>query len=116
MRASYDLSRVSVSFTEQNLVPNAGLLPAAALAQRIGLGELVDERVRQARHGASSGVKALTVIGSVLAGGDSIDDTAVLRAGAAGVLFDATRAPSTIGSWLGAHKWSYVREHDAVSR
>ena len=36
-----------------------------------------------ARHGASSGTKALTVIGSMLAGGDCIDDTAVLRAGAA---------------------------------
>jgi hypothetical protein len=31
-------------------------------------------------------------------------------------LFDATRAPSTIGSWLRAHKWSNVRELDAVSR
>ena len=36
--------------------------------------------------------------------------------GAAGELFDATRAPSTIGSWLRAHKWSNVRELDAVSR
>ena len=51
----------------------------------------------------------------MLAGGDSIDDTAVLRAGAAG-LFDVTRAPSTIGSWLRAHKWSNVRQLDAISR
>jgi hypothetical protein len=40
----------------------------------------------------------------------------VLRSGACGALFDATRAPSTIGSWLRAHKWSNVREFDAVSR
>jgi hypothetical protein len=40
----------------------------------------------------------------------------VLRAGAAGELFDTTRAPSTIGSWLRAHKWSNVRQFDAVSR
>jgi len=105
-----------VSFTEKNLVPNAGLLPAAVLAQRIGLGELVDQRLGLAQHGANSGAKALTVIGSMLAGGDSIDDTAVLRAGAAGELFDTTRAPSTIGSWLRAHKWSNVRQFDAVSR
>jgi len=110
------LSRVSVSFTEKNLVPNAGLLPAAALAQRIGLGEVVDERLVLAEHGANSGAKALTVIGSMLAQGDSIDDTAVLRSGAAGALFDGTRAPSTIGSWLRAHKWSNVRQLDAVSR
>ncbi|HSU36364.1 MAG TPA: IS1380 family transposase, partial [Propionibacteriaceae bacterium] len=62
------MSRVSLSFTETNLVPNAGLLPAAALAQRIGLGDLVDQRLRLASEGANSGAKALTVIGSILAG------------------------------------------------
>src|SRR6188768_446345 len=36
--------------------------------------------------------------------------------GAAGQLFDDTRAPSTVGCWLRAHKWSNVRELDAVSR
>ncbi len=52
----------------------------------------------------------------MLAGGDSIDDVAVLRAGAAASLFDGTRAPSTVGSWLRAHKWSNVRHLDAISR
>jgi len=110
------LSRVSVSFDETNLVPNAGLLPAAVLAERIGLAELIDQRLHLAKHGANSGTKALTVVGAMLTGGDSIDDVAVLRAGAASELFDATRAPSTIGSWLRAHKWSNVRQHDAISR
>ncbi len=105
-----------MSFTEANLIPNAGLLPAAMLAQRIGLAELIEERLTLAEHGASSGAKALTVIGSMLAGGDSIDDTAVLRTGAAGELFDATRAPSTVGAWLRAHQWCNVRQHDAISR
>ncbi len=91
-----------MSFDERNLVPNAGLLPAALLAQRIDLAGLVDERLKLARHGASSGTKALTVIGSMLAGGDHIDHTAVLRAGATGSLFDLTRAPSTVGTWLRA--------------
>jgi hypothetical protein len=105
-----------VSFTETNLVPNAGLVTAAALVQRIGLGGLVDQRLWLASEGANSGAKALTVVGSMLAGGDSIDDTGLLRAGAAGDLFDDTRAPSTVGCWLRAHKWSNVRELDAVSR
>ena len=109
MRAKHDLSRVSVSFDETNLVPNAGLLPAAVLAQRLDLAGLVDRRLRLAQHGANSGAKTVSVIGSMLAGGDSIDDVEVLRAGAAGSLFDGTRAPSTVGSWLPAHKWSNVR-------
>jgi hypothetical protein len=116
VRANHDLSRVSTTFDERNLVPNAGLLPAAVLAQRLDVAGLVDRRLRLASHGANSGAKALTVIGAMLAGGDSIDDTAVLRAGAAGVLFDGTRAPSTVGSWLRAHKWSNVRQLDAISR
>jgi hypothetical protein len=91
---------VSVRFTEANLVPNAGLVTAAVLAQRVGLAELVDQRLRLATEGANSGAKAMTVVGSMLAGGDSIDDTALLRAGAAGRVFDDTRAPSTVGSWL----------------
>lgn len=116
MRASHDLSRVSTSFDEHNIVPNAGLLPAAVLAQRIDLAGLIDRRLHLAKHGANGGAKALSVIGSMLAGGDSIDDVAVLRTGAAASLFDATRAPSTVGSWLRAHKWSNVRQLDAISR
>jgi len=61
-------------------------------------------------------MKALTVIGAMLAGGDSIDDTALLRAGAGEVVFGVTRAPSTVGSWLRAFRWHNVRQLDAVSR
>ena len=35
---------------------------------------------------------------------------------ATGALFDGTRAPSTVVSWLRAHKWSNVRQLDAISR
>jgi hypothetical protein len=37
-----------VTFDEASLVPNAGLLPAAALAQRLDLAGLVETRVRLA--------------------------------------------------------------------
>jgi hypothetical protein len=52
----------------------------------------------------------------MLLGGDSVADTALLQAGATGEVFDQLRAPSTIGSWLRAFKWSNVREFDAVTR
>lgn len=84
MRASHDLSGVITTFDESNLVPNAGLLAAAVLAQRIDLGGLIDQRLKLAEHGANSGTKTLTVIGSMLVGGDSIDNVAVLRACASG--------------------------------
>ena len=93
MRADHELSRVSVSFDERNLVPNAGLQPAAVLAQRLDLSALIDRRLHLATHGANSGAKALSVIGSMFVGGDSIDDVAVLRAGEAASLFDRPLRP-----------------------
>src|SRR3954452_20144231 len=116
MRASHDLSRVRVRFDEPNLVPSAGLLPAAALAQRLGLEELVDDRLTLAAHGHRSGAKALTVLGSMLAGGDSIRDVDVLRTGATDELFDGVRTPSTIGSWLRGFNGPNVRQLHATSR
>ena len=50
----------------------------------------------------------------MLAGGDSVDDVAVLRADAAGALFDGIRAPSTVGAWLRAHKRANVRHLDVI--
>ncbi len=38
----------------------------------------------------------LTVIGSMLTGGDSIDDVGVLRAGAAASLFDGAPLPAVV--------------------
>jgi hypothetical protein len=105
MRSSHTLARVETTFDEDNLVPNAGLQVPAALAQRLGVAELVDERVKLPKGvagRANCGTKAMTVIGAMLAGGDSIDDVDVLRAGAAPELFDQVRAPSTIGTWLRA--------------
>jgi len=116
MRASHNLSSVSVSCDEPNLVSGAGLLSAAVLAQKIGLAELVQQRVRLAHHGANGGTKALTVVGSMLLGGDSVTDTALLQAGATSELFHQLRAPLTIGSWLRSFKRSGVREFDAVTR
>jgi hypothetical protein len=77
---------------------------------------VIDRRIRLAAHRANSATKALTVVGSMLLGGDSVADTALLQAGATGEVFDRLRAPSTIGSWLRAFKWSNVREFDAVTR
>jgi hypothetical protein len=100
---------MAVRFDEACLVPNAGLLPAAVLAQRVDLAGLVDPSVRLASEAANSGIKALTVIGWILAGGDPIEDTDLLRAGASRTLFGQVRAPSTVGSWLRAFEWSNVR-------
>ena len=43
-------------------------------------------------------------------------DVDLLRAGARPRLFDLTRAPSTVGTWLRGFDWFNVRQFDAISR
>ena len=74
MRSSHSLAGIETIFDEDNLVANAGLLVPGALAQKLGVAELVDEHVKlpdDAVGRANGGTKAMTVIGAMLAGGDS---------------------------------------------
>jgi hypothetical protein len=116
VKASHNLARVSVTFDDDSLLPSGGLAVAGLLAQRLGVADLVDQHVRLSEAAANAGAKALTVIGSALAGGDCIDDVAVLRAGATPRLFDGVRAPSTVGTWLRSFAWAGVRQLDRVTR
>jgi hypothetical protein len=106
-----------MSFDDDTLLPNGGLAVAALLAQQLGVADLVDGHVEVCGEGgANGGAKAATVIGSALAGGDCIDDIAVLRAGATPRLLDDVRAPSTVGIWLRSFQWAAVRQLDRVTR
>src|SRR6266540_4157080 len=81
--SSHALDRLDVSFDDDHLVADAGLLLPATLAQDLGVKELFDERVDLggAPGRANAGHKAMTIVHSLLAGGDSIDDCDALRAG-----------------------------------
>ena len=87
------------------------------LCERVGLAQLVADSLSvPGPCGANSAAKALTVLGGMLAGADSIDDLDVLRSGATPELFNDLRAPSTLGSWLRSFSPGNVRQLDAVSR
>ena len=64
--------RIQVAFDDHRLVANAGLLLPVTLAQHLGLRELVDNHVDlgAAPGRANMGDKMLTLVASVLAGGD----------------------------------------------
>ena len=118
MKASHKIDRASVTFDDPNLVANAGLTLTGTLMTRLGLIDVIDERVRLHGRvgGANPGIKAATVISALLAGADCIDDVDVLRAGASGqVCAHELRAPSTIGTWLRAFSWGHVRQLDAAA-
>lgn len=117
MTSSHNLDRLAISFDSPSLVAQAGLLLPGTLAQRLGLRQLIDEHVNlgDAAGAANSGRKAVTVVASLLAGGDCIDDTDVLRKGGAeAVLGEAVAAPSTIGTFLRSFTSGHARQLDAV--
>ena len=118
MPSSHTLDAIEVIFDDPRLVADAGLIQPATLAQHLGLGELFDTHVDlSATPGrANIGHKAMTVIHSALAGGDSIDDCDALRAGATrAVLGHTVLAPSTIGTFLRSFTWGHARQLDKVS-
>jgi hypothetical protein len=60
-------------------------------------------------------LKVSSLVAGMIAGADSIDDMAILRHGGMGKIFDATYAPSTLGSFLRAFTFGHVRQLDAVA-
>jgi hypothetical protein len=118
MRSCHNLDRLDVNFDDERLVANAGLILPATLAQHLGLRELIDDGVDlgDAAGRANVGDKAMTLIHSALAGGDSIDDADVLRAGDTQVVLGhVVLAPSTLGTFLRSFSWAHSRQLDRVS-
>jgi hypothetical protein len=100
-------------------VADAGLILPAILAEKLGLRDLIDTHVHlgPAPGAANAGAKAMTLIYSALAGGDCIDDAALLRSGSTqAVLGGEVRAPSTLGTYLRSFTFGHARQLDAVSR
>lgn len=118
MPSSHSLDATEVTFDDERLVADAGLIQPATLAQHLGLRALFDTHVDlgDAPGRANVGHKAMTMIHSALAGGDSIDDCDALRAGStAAVLGHAVLAPSTLGTFLRSFTWGHARQLDRVS-
>ena len=111
--------RIRIVFDDHRLVANAGLLLPATLARHLGLGELVDHHLDLggAPGRANTGDKLMTLVASVMAGGDCIDDADVLRTGGTACTLGGTvKAPSTLGTFLRSFRWGHVRQLDRVSR
>ena len=118
MRSSHSLDAIAVTFDDERLVADAGLILPATLAQHLGLKELFDDHVDlgDAPGHANVGRKAMTLIHSALAGGDSIDDADALRAGSTqAVLGHTVSAPSTLGTFVRSVTWGHARQFDKVA-
>jgi hypothetical protein len=111
------LDGVAVAFDDERAVADAGIVLPAALAGRLGIEALVDERVVLGeRPGAGNeGAKVMTLVSAMALGADCIDDCDVLRSGrTADVLGHRVMAPSTLGTFLRAFTFGHVRQLDRV--
>ena len=116
MQLSHAPAGVSVVFDDPNLVSCAGLAPVIALAERVGLQELVAATVTVAgKAGANAPVKVGALVAGMVAGADSIDDMDLLRHGGMARLFTGLRAPTTLGAFLRGFAFGHVRQLDAVA-
>jgi len=76
MGSSHTLDQLDTCFDDTHAVANAGLLLPATLAERLGIEQAADQLLDLGgRPGAAHpGRKLLTLVHSLLAGGDCIDD------------------------------------------
>ena len=116
-RVSRAIDRIEVTFDDETLVADAGLIVPATLMVRLGLEALIDEMVRFVGRvgGALPGRKVLTLVAAILAGASHIEHADKLRAGATGeVLPFRVMAPSTLGTFLRAFTFGHIRQLDRV--
>jgi Transposase DDE domain group 1 len=120
MQSLHAAAAVDVVFDDPNLVADAGLVPVVALAEQVGLPELVSEHVRivdaDNAAGANPAAKVMSLLAGMVAGADSIEDIDRLRRAGHGLLFDQIRAPSTLGTFLRAFTHGHVQQLNAVLR
>ena len=112
------LDQLDTCFDDTHAVANAGLPLAATLAERLGIEQAADALIDLGeRAGAHRpGRKLLTLVHSMLAGGDCIDDADLLRCGATSqVLGHRVMAPSTLGTFLRAFTFGPVRQFDRLT-
>jgi hypothetical protein len=117
MASSHTLD-LDIAFDATHAVTNAGLLLPATLAQRLGIEQAADALIDLGnRPGAHRpGRKLVTLIHSMIAGGDCIDDADLLRCGATSqVLGHRVMAPSTLGTFLRSFTFGHVRQLDRLT-
>src|SRR5215211_530264 len=101
MQSSYAATAVDVAFDDPSLMADAGLVLVVALAEQIGLPELIVDHLAIVgaanSAGANPAAKVMSLLAGMVAGADWIADVDRLRHAGNQVVFDDIRAPSTLG-------------------
>ena len=115
--SSHDPARLEIIFDDDHAVANAGLTLVAMLSKALGIEQTANELIHLggAPGSARPGRKLMTLVHSMVVGGDCIDDVDVLRCGStAEVLGHRVMAPSTCGTFLRAFTFGHIRQLDRL--
>jgi len=103
---------LQASFDDERTVADSALFVTGTLIGRLDLERLTDGTISR---GYRPGRNFFTVVSTLLAGGDCIDDVNLLHAGStATIIGHDTVAASTVGSWLHSLTFGHIRELDAA--
>jgi hypothetical protein len=120
MQSLYGHRMVDVAFDDPNLIADAGLVPLIALAEQVGLPDLVAEHLAivdaDNSAGANPHAKVMSLVAGMAAGADSIEDIDRLRHAGNRHVFEEMRAPSTLGTFLRAFTHGHVQQLNTVLR
>jgi hypothetical protein len=119
MGSPHTLDQLDICFDDTHAITNAGLLLPATLAEQLGIQQAADALIDLGeRPGAHQpGRKLLTLVHSMLTGGDCIDDADLPRCGATSQLLGhRVMAPATLGTFLRAFAFGHVRQLDRLTK
>jgi hypothetical protein len=120
MQSLYRHHLVDVAFDDPNLIADSGLVPIVALAEQIGLPDLILQNLAIVNGdnaaGANPHCKVMSLVAGMAAGADSIDDVDRLRQAGNRAVFGEMRAPSTLGTFLRAFTHGHVQQLNKVLR
>jgi hypothetical protein len=104
---------VQIAPSTQQITPHAGLVLVRALAERLGLPALFDEiTVKKRRRGYSPAQAILALCETLIAGGECLEDAALLRADTAQEQLrgHAVPDPTTLGRFLASFNLGHVAQ------
>lgn len=106
---------VQIAASSQQVTAHAGLVLVRELSDALGVAELLDHvTVKKRRRGFSPAQQSLALCETLIAGGDCLDDAALLRADAAQERLrgHAVPDPTTLGRFLASFNLGHLRQFD----
>ncbi len=106
---------VQIAASTQQITAHAGLVLVRELAAALGVAELLDGlTVKKRARGYSPGQQLLALCETLIAGGECLDDAALLRADAAQAQLrgHAVPDPTTLGRFLAGFNLGHLRQFD----